>query len=64
MPAIHCVLVVIVLAVAKCQAQTYPFMNTSLSFEERVKVSMMYSIIILCVTHFEILAIAYSDWFD
>ena len=31
-------LVVFTLVVTKCQMQPYPFMNTSLSFEERVKV--------------------------
>ena len=32
------VLIIVVLAFWKCHGQTYPFMNTSLSFEDRVKV--------------------------
>ena len=34
--SVPCVL--ILLAFYKCQGQPYPFMNTSLSFEDRVKV--------------------------
>ena len=32
------VLSLLLLAIYKCQGQPYPFMNTSLSFEDRVKV--------------------------
>ena len=32
------VLGLLLLAIYKCQGQPYPFMNTSLSFEDRVKV--------------------------
>ena len=40
------VFIIVVLAVWKCHGQTYPFMNTSLSFEDRVKVE---AVGILCV---------------
>ena len=36
--AVVSVFVVFVLAVCRCHGQNYPFRNTSLSFEERVKV--------------------------
>ena len=38
--SVPCVL--ILLAFYKCQGQPYPFMNTSLSFEDRVKVISYY----------------------
>jgi hypothetical protein len=37
--AVFDVLIVVVLIFSRCYGQNYPFKNTSLSFEDRVKVS-------------------------